>query len=112
MHCDIDLFSTPFPMQTTNHTLVPLPVITNHTPPINSPYQPQAFCVNVGPQLHAFPNPLNHAQVGPFPLPLYQPLQLPMIKAPNLFSSLQHVHNFHLKLSFTPLVGVNLLIKG
>jgi hypothetical protein len=41
--------------------------LTNHTPLTNCPYQPLALHVNVGSQPHTFPNPLNHAQVTPFP---------------------------------------------
>jgi hypothetical protein len=63
----IDLSSTSSPMQTTNHPLVPLPIVTNHTPHINSLYRPLAFCVNVGPWPYTFQGPLDHAQVGPFP---------------------------------------------
>jgi hypothetical protein len=55
-------------MQTMNHPLVPPPILTSHTPLIGSPYFPLAFHVNVGPQPYIFPNPLDHAQVGHFPL--------------------------------------------
>jgi hypothetical protein len=50
----------------TNHKLITLPILTNHTTPISSPYHPLAFCGNVG--SHIFPNSLNHAQVGHFSL--------------------------------------------
>jgi hypothetical protein len=54
-------------MQTTHFPVVPLPILTNHTPPISSPYRPLAFCVNVKPQPYIFPNPFDHAHLGPFP---------------------------------------------
>jgi hypothetical protein len=57
------------PMQTTNHPLVMPPILTNHTPLVNSPYRPLALHVNVGPQLYIFLTPFDHAQVGHFPLP-------------------------------------------
>jgi hypothetical protein len=46
-----------------------------------------------------------------FPLPFYQPLQLPMIRTPNLLSFPQHIHNLHLTY-VAPHVGTNLLIEG
>jgi hypothetical protein len=46
-----------------------------------------------------------------FPLPFYQPLQLPMIRTPNLLSYLQHIHNIHLEY-VAPHVGANLPIEG
>jgi hypothetical protein len=64
----IDLFFTPFSIQPINHSLFPPFILTNHTSPTNSPYQPPTLHVNVEPQPHTFPNPLNHSQVGPFPL--------------------------------------------
>jgi hypothetical protein len=64
-----NLSSTSSPMQTINHPLITLLILTNHTPPFNSPYQPLAFHVNVGSQLYTFPNPLDHAQLRHF-LPL------------------------------------------
>ncbi len=85
------------PIQTIKHPLGPPPILTNHTPLIYSPYQHLALCVNEGPQPYTFPNPANHAHVEPFPLPFYQPLQLPRIKPPNLPPSPQLIYNFHLK---------------
>jgi hypothetical protein len=55
-------------MQTTHFPLIPLPILTNHTPSTSSPYQPPALQVNVMPQPYIFPNPIDHAHVGPFPL--------------------------------------------
>ncbi len=55
------------PIQTMKHPLGPPPILTNHTPLINSPYQHLALCVNEGPQPYTFPNPANHAHVEPFP---------------------------------------------
>jgi len=54
-------------IQTVNHLLVSPPNLTNYTPLTNFPYRPLALHVNVGSQPHTFPNPLNHAQVRPFP---------------------------------------------
>jgi len=54
-------------MQTTNHSLVPSTILTNHAPPISSPYQPLAFHANVGSQLYIFPNPFDNAHVESFP---------------------------------------------
>jgi hypothetical protein len=62
------LVFAPSPMQTMHLPLVPFPILTNHTPPTNSPYQPLAFCVNVKPQSYTFSNPFDHAHVRPFPL--------------------------------------------
>jgi len=39
----------------------------NHEPPINSLYQPLALHVSVGPQPYTFQNPLDLAQLEPFP---------------------------------------------
>jgi hypothetical protein len=85
------------PMQTTNHPLVTLLILTNHTPPIHSPYQPPTLHVNVGSQPYIFPNPLNHAQLGHFPPPT---LLIPTIgydHTHNLPPFLQHAFNLHLK---------------
>ncbi len=87
-----NLMSTPSPMQTTHNTLIPPPIIINHTPFINSFYQ----------------SPTLHGNVGPQP---YQPFQLPMIRPPNLLSFLQHIHNLHLE-HVAPHVGTNLPIEG
>jgi hypothetical protein len=54
-------------MQTTHFPLVTPSILTNHTPPISSPYRPPTLCVNVRPQPYTFPNPFDHAHVGPFP---------------------------------------------
>jgi hypothetical protein len=64
-----NLSSTLSPMQNRNHSLFTPPIPTNHTPPTNSPYQPQAFHVNVGSQPYTFPNPFNHVQLGHFSPP-------------------------------------------
>jgi hypothetical protein len=61
-----NLSSTSSPTQTTNDALVSSSILTNHTPPTSSPYQPLALRVNVGSQSYIFPNPLNHAQLGHF----------------------------------------------
>ncbi len=61
-------------------------------------------CKCGAPILH-FPNPLDNAQVGPFP--------------PSILSTLiivhdwafQHICNLHVK-AFAPLVGINILIEG
>jgi hypothetical protein len=53
-------------MQITNRPLVSPPIITNHTPPTNSPYQLSTLCVNVKPQPYTFLNPLDTIKVGPF----------------------------------------------
>jgi hypothetical protein len=62
-----NLVSTPSPMQIMHLPLVPPCILTNHTPPTNSPYRPLAFRMNARPQPYTFPNPLDHAHVGPFP---------------------------------------------
>ncbi len=67
--------------------------------------------MNVKPQPYTFSNPFDHAQEKPFPLPLYQPLQLSMIGPLNLPPSPQHIHNLHLKF-FAPPMGVNSLVEG
>jgi hypothetical protein len=54
------------PIQTMNHPLVPPPILTNHTPLINSPYQHLTLYVNEGLQPYFFPYPPNHAHVQPF----------------------------------------------
>jgi hypothetical protein len=64
-----NLSSTSSPTQTTNHPIITLPIITNHTPPSSSPYQPLTFHVNVGSQPCTFPNPFNHAQLRHFSPP-------------------------------------------
>jgi hypothetical protein len=106
-----DLSSTSSPMQTIIHPLVTPLILTNHTPPISSPYQPLTLCVNVGSQPYTFPNPLNHAQLQLFAFPLHWSLQLVMIIPPNLPPFLQHALNLHLK-CYAPLVGTNLPVKG
>jgi hypothetical protein len=63
-------------MQTTNHSLAPFIILTNHAPPISSPNQPLAFHANVGSQLYTFPNPLDNAHVKLF---LYSILLAPTI---------------------------------
>ncbi len=88
-HTMIITFSTLFLMQTMHHPLFPLTILANHTPPTSSFDQPQPFVQMWGPILH-FLNPLDNAHVGPFPFPFYQPLQLFMIRAPNLPTSPQH----------------------
>jgi hypothetical protein len=59
-------FSNTFAMQTMHHPPTPHTILTTHTPPINSPYQPLAFCANVEPQHNILIIPLNNAHVGPF----------------------------------------------
>jgi len=66
-YATIDLVSTPSPMQTTHHPLIPLPIQTNHTPFISFFYRPLILCGNVGPQPYILKNPFDHAHVGPFP---------------------------------------------
>jgi hypothetical protein len=61
-----DLVSTPSPMQTMHLPLVPPPILTNHTSPTSSPYQPLILQVNVGPQSYTFSNPFDQAHVKPF----------------------------------------------
>jgi len=65
-----NLSSTSSPMQTTNHPLVTLLILTNHTPLINASYQPPTFYLNEGSLPYTFLNPLNHAQLGHFPPPI------------------------------------------
>jgi hypothetical protein len=60
--------SIPFPRQSTHPPIVPLPILTNHTPRIDSFYWPPTLHVNAGTQPYNFPNPLDHAHVRPFPL--------------------------------------------
>jgi hypothetical protein len=99
------------PTQITNQLLVIPPILTNHTPPISSPYWPPTLCMNVGPQLYTLPNPINHAQLGPFSPPT---LLVPTIghdHTPDLPLFFQHAFNFHLK-SFAPFVNANLLIES
>jgi len=55
-------------MQTMHHPPTPHTILTNHTPPISSPYQPPTLHVNVEPQPNIFSIPLNNAHVGAFPL--------------------------------------------
>jgi hypothetical protein len=64
-----NLSSTSSPMQTTNHPLITPLNLTNHTPPINVPYQPPTFHVIKGSQPYIFPNPLDHAQIGHLDFP-------------------------------------------
>jgi hypothetical protein len=64
-----NLPSTSSPMQITNHPLITLLILTNHTPPTSAPYQPPTFHVNERSQLY-FPNPFNHAQLKHFPPPI------------------------------------------
>ncbi len=101
-----NLVSTPSPMQTMHLPLVPPCILTNHIsspiPLINSSHSAQPY---------TFPNPFDHAHVGPFP-----PFTLPTFpiahdQTPNLALSHQHVCNLHL-IFFAPPIGVNLLIEG
>jgi len=83
-----NLVSTSSPMQTMHFPLIPPPILTNHTPPISSLYQPPTLCVNVKPQPYTFPNPLDHAHVRPFPLStLLAPLYTWSDPQPTLISS-------------------------
>jgi len=54
-------------MQTMHHPLVSLPILTNHTPPTSSSYWLPVLHVNVGLEPYTFPNPFDHANLGPFP---------------------------------------------
>ncbi len=65
-----DLSSTSSPTQTINNPLITFPILTNHTPPTNSFYEPPGLHVNVGSQFYIFPNPLEHAQLGHFSPPI------------------------------------------
>jgi hypothetical protein len=65
-----NLSSTPSPTQTTNHPLVTLTILTNHTPPINSPYHPPTLHVNMGYQPYIFLNPFDHTHLGHFSPPI------------------------------------------
>jgi len=106
-----NLSSTSSPMQTTNHPLVTFLILTNHTPLISAPYQPPTFHVNEGSQLYTFPNPLDHAQLGHFPLPIILVPTVSLNHTPNLPPFLQHTLNLHLKYR-VPCVSANFLIKG
>jgi len=75
----------------------PLIILINHATPTNLPYQPPTFCVNVKSQSDPLPTPLIMHMQDLSLLTLYQPLQLLMIKPPNLPPSPQHIHNLHLK---------------
>jgi hypothetical protein len=106
-----DLSSTSSLTQTINHPLVTPLILTNHTPPTSSPYQPLTLHVNVGSQPYIFPNPFNHAQLRHFSLPTLLVQKLAMIIPLNLPPFLQHVFNLYLK-SCAPPMGVNLLVAG
>jgi hypothetical protein len=106
-----NLVFTPSPMQTMHLLLVPPCILTNHTPPISSPYQPLVLQLNAKPQPYIFPNSLYHAHVKPFPP---STLPTPLVthdQTPNLPLSHQHVCNLHLKF-LSPPVGATLLSKG
>jgi hypothetical protein len=94
--------------QTTNHPLIPPPILTNHTPLSSSHYQPPTLHVNVGPQPYIFPNLCDHAQ-GPFPPSTLSAFTVTHDQTPNLPSSLQHTYNLHLKF-LAPHMGVKLLV--
>ncbi len=49
--------STPSPMQIMNHPLVPLPIVTNLTPPVSSPYWPLAHSCECGALTLHLPKP-------------------------------------------------------
>jgi hypothetical protein len=66
-HTSTTPFFTPFPTQTTHHPPTPHPILTNHTPLINSPYQSLTLGVILEPQPNIFLIPLNNAHVEPFP---------------------------------------------
>jgi hypothetical protein len=97
-------FFTPFLMQTTHHPPAPPTTLTNHTPPISSPYQPLSLHVNVGSRPNTFLISLNNAHLEPFP--------------PSTLNN-AHVHgqipkhtcNFHLELLALH-VDVNLPFEG
>ncbi len=59
----MDLSSISSPMQTINHPLVTLLILTNNTPPTSAPYQSPNFHANVGSQSYTFSNPFDHAQL-------------------------------------------------
>ncbi len=106
-----NLSSTSSPMQTINHPLVNPPILTNHTPPTSSPYQPPTLHVNVGSQPYTFPNPFDHAQFKHFSFPI---LLVPIVSHDHTSqptSFFQHALNLHLK-SCAPHVGANLLVEG
>jgi hypothetical protein len=65
-HTTTTPFSTTFLMQTMHHPPTPHTILTTHTWPTSSPYQPPAFHVNVEPQHNTFPIPLNNAHVRLF----------------------------------------------
>jgi hypothetical protein len=76
-------------MQTMHRPLVPLPILTNHTPPISSPYWLPTLHVNVGSKPYTFPHRFDHAHVHFFPpsilpTPLIAHDQTPQ---PTLFST-------------------------
>ncbi len=97
--------------QTTNHPLNTRLNLTNHTPLINASYQPLTLYVNEGSQPYTFPNPLDHAHLGHFPLPTLLIPTIGLDHTPNLPPFLQHAFNLPLK-SRVPLVGANLLFEG
>jgi hypothetical protein len=66
LHTTTTPFSTTFLMQTMHHPPTPHTILTTHTWPTSSPYQPPAFHVNVEPQHNTFPIPLNNAHVRLF----------------------------------------------
>jgi len=66
-HTTITPFSITSHIQTVHHRPTPHTILTNHTRPISSPYQPLALCGNVKPQPNSFPISLNNAHVKPFP---------------------------------------------
>ncbi len=105
-----NLISTPSPMHTMHLPLVPPCILTNHTPPISSPYQPLVLQVNVKPQPYTFPNSFDHAHVKLFPPCTLPTLLVTNDQTPNLPLSHQRVCNFHLKF-LAPLVGATLLNK-
>jgi hypothetical protein len=111
---NIDIFSISFPMQTTNHPLVTLLILTNHAPTTSAPYQPPTLHVNEGSQPYTFLNPLDHVQLEHSPPPpFYWSLHWPWSYPPptNLPHFFQHTFNLHLK-SCVPLMGANLLVEG
>jgi hypothetical protein len=106
-----NLSSTSSPMQTTNHPLVTLLILINHTPPTSAPYQPLTLHVKEGSKPYTFLNPLNHAQLRHFPPPTVLVPIIGLDHTPNLPPFLQHTFNLHLKYC-VPHVGANFLIKG
>jgi len=107
----IDLSSTSSTMYATNHPLITLLILTNHTTLVNAPYQPPTLHVNERSQPYIFPKLFNHAQLKHFPPPILLVFIVGHDHTPNLPPFFQHTLNFHSKSCVTP-VGTNLSIEG